>query len=68
LAFGGEGLLQSNDPAGQEKAIIYNELVANAVALQNAQFVESSGESNNQTGILQRSIGAATFGPPLGSY
>ena len=35
LAFGGEGLLQSNDPADQEKAIIYNELVANAVALQN---------------------------------
>ena len=33
--FGDEGLLQSNDPAGQEKAIIYNELVANAVALQN---------------------------------
>jgi Tn3 transposase DDE domain-containing protein len=35
LAFGGEGLLQSNDPADQEKAIIYNELVANAVVLQN---------------------------------
>ena len=35
LAFGGEGLLQSNDPADQEKAIIYNELLANAVALQN---------------------------------
>jgi hypothetical protein len=30
----GRGLLQSNDPAGQEKAIIYNKLVANAVALQ----------------------------------
>ena len=35
LAFGGGGLLQSNDPADQEKAIVYNELVANAVALQN---------------------------------
>jgi TnpA family transposase len=35
LAFGGEGLLQSNDPADQEKAIVYNELVTNAVALQN---------------------------------
>jgi hypothetical protein len=35
LAFGGEGLLKSNDPADQEKAIVYNELVANAVALQN---------------------------------
>jgi TnpA family transposase len=35
LAFGGEGLPKSNDPQTQEKAIIYNELVANAVALQN---------------------------------
>jgi TnpA family transposase len=35
LAFGGEGLLRSNDPTDQEKAIVYNELVANAVALQN---------------------------------
>lgn len=33
LAFGGEGLLRTNDPADQEKAIVYNELVANAVAL-----------------------------------
>ena len=35
LSFGGAGLLRSNDPADQEKAIVYNELVANAVALQN---------------------------------
>ena len=35
LALGGGGLLQSNDPADQEKAVVYNELVANAVALQN---------------------------------
>jgi hypothetical protein len=35
LAFGGEGLLKSNDPADQEKAVVYSELVANAVALQN---------------------------------
>jgi len=34
LAFGGEGLLRTNNPADQEKAIVYNELVANAVALQ----------------------------------
>lgn len=32
--FGGGGLLRTNDPADQEKAIVYNELVANAVALQ----------------------------------
>jgi TnpA family transposase len=32
LAFGGEGLFRTNDPADQEKAIVYNELVANAVA------------------------------------
>ena len=35
LAFGGEGLLKSNNPADQEKAVVYNELVANAVVLQN---------------------------------
>lgn len=33
LCFGGEGYLRTNDPADQEKAIVYNELVANAVAL-----------------------------------
>jgi TnpA family transposase len=35
LAFGGGGHLRTNDPADQEKAIVYNELVANAVVLQN---------------------------------
>jgi TnpA family transposase len=35
LCFGGDGLLRSNDRADQEKAIVYNELIANAVALQN---------------------------------
>ena len=34
LAFGAGGHLRSNDPANQEKAIVYNELVTNAVALQ----------------------------------
>jgi TnpA family transposase len=33
LAFGEHGLSRSNDPADQEKAIVYNELVANAVVL-----------------------------------
>src|SRR5271156_1554496 len=28
LAFGGNGLFRTNDPADQEKAIVYNELVA----------------------------------------
>ena len=35
LAFGSGGHLRSNSPADQEKAIVYNELVTNAVALQN---------------------------------
>jgi len=35
LAFGAGGHLRSNNPADQEKAIVYNELRANAVALQN---------------------------------
>jgi TnpA family transposase len=34
LAFGAGGHLRSNNPADQEKAIVYNELVTNAVALQ----------------------------------
>ena len=34
LNFGGERGMKTNNPADQEKAIIYNELVANAVALQ----------------------------------
>jgi hypothetical protein len=34
LAFGEHGLLRSNNPGDQEKAIVYNELVANAVVLQ----------------------------------
>lgn len=34
LNFGGEGGMKTNNPADQEKAMVYNELVANAVALQ----------------------------------
>ena len=34
LAFGSGGHLRSNNPEDQEKAIVYNELVTNAVALQ----------------------------------
>ena len=34
LAFGAGGHLRSNNPDDQEKAVVYNELVANAVALQ----------------------------------
>src|SRR5882762_2622095 len=34
LAFGEHGLLRSNDPSDQEKAIVYNEVVANWVLLQ----------------------------------
>ena len=34
LNFGAEGGLKTNSPADQEKAIVYNELVANAVAVQ----------------------------------
>jgi len=35
LFFGGEGIIADNDPEEQEKAIKYNDLVANAVILQN---------------------------------
>lgn len=35
LFFGGEGVIADNDPEEQEKVIKYNDLVANAVILQN---------------------------------
>lgn len=35
LFFGGEGVIAENDPEEQEKAIKYNDLVANAVVLSN---------------------------------
>lgn len=34
MIYGGQGILRSNDPAEYEKAVHYNELVANAVMLQ----------------------------------
>ena len=36
LFFGGEGVIGENDPLEQEKAIKYNDLVANAVVFSNA--------------------------------
>ena len=33
-SYSGDGLFRTNDPADRKKAIVYNELVANAVALQ----------------------------------
>ena len=33
--FGGEGIIAQNDPEEQEKKVIYNDLVATAVAIQN---------------------------------
>ena len=35
LAFGSEVIARSNDPLDQEKSLVYNELVANAVVVQN---------------------------------
>lgn len=35
LNFGSRGVLKTNDPKEQEKLVVYNQLVANAVMLQN---------------------------------
>jgi TnpA family transposase len=35
LSFGSRGILKTNDPAEQEQQTVYNQLVANAVMLQN---------------------------------
>jgi TnpA family transposase len=44
LSFGSNGVLRTNEPEEQEKAVIYNELVSNAVMLQTVA---------DQTRILQ---------------
>jgi TnpA family transposase len=51
LAFGGDGLFRTNNPADQEKAIVYNELLANAVALQTVVDQTQALRSLNSKGV-----------------
>ncbi len=63
LAFGAGGHLRSNDPADQEKAIVYNELVTNAVALQNVADQTQALHTLKSKGINIRAADLAFLSP-----
>ena len=63
LAFGSGGHLRSNSPADQEKAIVYNELVANAVALQNVVDQTQALHTLKSKGISIRPANLASLSP-----
>jgi TnpA family transposase len=63
LNFGGEGGLKTNSPADQEKAIVYNELVSNAVALQTVAEQTQALHDLRERGIVISSEDLAHFSP-----
>jgi Tn3 transposase DDE domain len=63
LAFGAGGHLRSNNPADQEKAIVYNELVTNAVALQNVVDQTQALHALKSQGIDVRAADLAFLSP-----
>lgn len=62
-AFDSGGHLRSNDPADQEKAIVYNELVTNAVALQNVEGQTQALHTLKSKGINIRPADLALLSP-----
>jgi TnpA family transposase len=63
LAFGEHGLLRSNDPDDQEKAIVYNELVANAVVLQTVVDQTQAIHALSAEGVAIRHDDLASLSP-----
>jgi TnpA family transposase len=63
LAFGAGGHLRSNNPADQEKAIVYNELVTNAVALQTVVDQTQALHALKSNGINIRTSDLAFLSP-----
>ena len=63
LAFGAGGHLRSNNPADQEKAIVYNELVTNAVALQTVVDKTQALHTLKSKGISIRTSDLAFLSP-----
>ena len=63
LAFGAGGHLRSNNPADQEKAIVYNELVTNAVALQTVVDQTQALQASKSNGINIRTSDLAFLSP-----
>lgn len=63
LNSGGEGGLKTNNPADQEKAIVYNELVANAVAAQTVNDLTHALNKLHDRGINIAAEDLAHFSP-----
>jgi TnpA family transposase len=63
LAFGAVGHLRSNNPADQEKAIVYIELVTNAVALQTVVDQTQALHTLKSNGINIRTSDLAFLSP-----
>jgi hypothetical protein len=63
LALGSGGHLRSNNPADQEKAIVYNELVTNAVALQNVADQTQALHALKSKGVNVRAADLAFLSP-----
>ncbi len=63
LAFGAGSHLRSNSPADQEKAIVYNELMTNAVALQNVVDQTQALHALKSKGINVRAADLAFLSP-----
>jgi len=63
LNFGTEGGLKTNSPEDQEKAIVNNELVANAVALQTVADQTQALHELRRRGIEIAAEDLAHFGP-----
>ena len=63
LNFGAEGGLKTNSPADQEKAIVYNELVTNAVAVQTVADQTQALHELQRRGIEISAEDLAHFSP-----
>lgn len=68
LFFGGEGVIADNDPEEQEKAIKYNDLVANAVIFQNVVDQSRILHELMTEGYMVRREDVAALSPYLTSH
>ena len=63
FSFGGEGIISENDPDEQEKRIKYNNLVANAVILQNVVDMTSILKELSANGVEFTKSDVAALSP-----
>lgn len=68
LFFGGESIIADNDPEEQEKVIKYNDLVANAVILQNVVDLTAVLRELTREGYGIESEAVATLSPYMTSH